>query len=114
MDAGVGVAQVPWRHVISRGRRATPDATQGQGAEHDLGVFLQPSGKRLRVWALEGDCDPRALSSNLFEMEWPPKSGRIMQFPEADRGGWFEHRQALVKIASGQRPILERFYAELR
>ena len=80
---------------------------------HDLGTFRLPSGKQLRVWAIEGDCDPAALSSNLFEMEWPPKSGRTASFPEVDRGGWFDRAQASVKIASGQRPVLDKFYAEL-
>jgi predicted NUDIX family NTP pyrophosphohydrolase len=83
------------------------------GAAYNLGVFRQPSGKRLHVWALEGDCDPAALSSNPFEMEWPPNSSRRAQFPEADRGGWFDREQALRKIADGQRPVLEKFYAEL-
>jgi predicted NUDIX family NTP pyrophosphohydrolase len=82
------------------------------GLEHDLGIFRQPSGKRLHVWAIEGDCSPEALASNSFEMEWPPKSGRTEQFPEVDRGAWFDEEQALVKIAKGQRPILERFYGE--
>lgn len=83
------------------------------GAELDLGTFRLPSGKLLHVWAIEGDCDPAALSSNLFEMEWPPKSGRTARFPEVDRGGWFDRQQALVKISTGQRPVLERLYAEL-
>jgi predicted NUDIX family NTP pyrophosphohydrolase len=83
------------------------------GGERDLGVFRQPSGKRLHVWALEGDCDPAALNSNLFELEWPPHSGHRQRFPEADRGGWFERAQALVKITSGQRPVLDRFYGEI-
>jgi predicted NUDIX family NTP pyrophosphohydrolase len=85
----------------------------GNGTEHDLGSFRQPSGKRVRAWAIEGDCDPAQLKSNLFEMEWPPKSGRTATFPEVDRGGWFERAEALLKIVSGQRPILEKFYAEL-
>jgi predicted NUDIX family NTP pyrophosphohydrolase len=84
----------------------------GHGNEHDLGTFRQPSGKQLRVWATEGECDPRDLKSNLFEMEWPPKSGRSAQFPEVDRGGWFDRAEALRKISAGQRPLLEKFYAE--
>jgi predicted NUDIX family NTP pyrophosphohydrolase len=84
------------------------------GTERDLGTHRQPSGKRLHVWAVEGDCDAAQLSSNLFEMEWPPKSGRRAQFPEVDRGDWFDRSEALVKIARGQRPVLERFYEELR
>lgn len=82
------------------------------GREQDLGTFRQPSGKRLHVWAIEGDCDPAELSSNTFEMEWPPRSGRRQQFPEADRGGWFDRPQALRKITAGQRAILEKFFAE--
>lgn len=85
---------------------------RGVGAERDLGSLRLPSGKRLHVWALEGDCDPAALRSNLFEMEWPPRSGRIGRFPEADRGEWFDQATALRRIAPGQRPVLERFYAQ--
>jgi predicted NUDIX family NTP pyrophosphohydrolase len=93
-------------------REETGFDANGRGREHDLGVFRQPSGKRLHIWAVEGDCDPAALSSNLFEMEWPPKSGRTQRFPEVDRGAWFDRAQALLKIVKGQRPILERFYGE--
>jgi predicted NUDIX family NTP pyrophosphohydrolase len=87
-------------------------AAGGVGAELDLGTFPQPSGKRLHVWAIEGDCNPAELTSNLFEMEWPPHSGRTGQFPEVDRGLWFDQQQALVRIARGQRPILEKFFAD--
>lgn len=83
------------------------------GPEHDLGSFHLPSGKRLHVWAVEGDCDAAALRSNLFEMEWPPRSGRTGQFPEVDRGAWFDRTEARRKIAAGQLPVLEKFYAEL-
>lgn len=83
------------------------------GAEHDLGVFRQPSGKRLHIFALEGECDPLQLRSNLFEMEWPPKSARMAQFPEIDRGAWFDRAQALVKITRGQRLAIEKFFSEL-
>jgi predicted NUDIX family NTP pyrophosphohydrolase len=82
------------------------------GSALDLGVFRQPSGKRLHVWAVEGDCNPEDLNSNLFDLEWPPKSGRSTQFPEVDRGGWFDRAEALIKIAKGQRPVVEKFYAE--
>ena len=84
------------------------------GYEGDLGTFRLPSGKRLHVWAVEGDCDPAQLRSNLFEMEWPPKSGRSAQFPEADRGAWFQRAEALARITKGQRPMIEKFYAEIR
>jgi len=84
----------------------------GSGQERDLGTHRLPSGKRLHVWAVEGDCNPEDLRSNLFEMEWPPGSGRSERFPEVDRGGWFDRTQALVKITAGQRTILEKFFAE--
>jgi len=82
------------------------------GSERPLGSFRLPSGKLLHVWAAEGNCDPTALRSNLFNMEWPPRSGQIAQFPEADRGAWFDRVAALRKIAPGQRGVLDRFYAE--
>lgn len=85
----------------------------GVGRERDLGSFRQPSGKRLHVWAVEGDVSPAELASNSFEMEWPPKSGRRAQFPEVDRGDWFDEPQALLKIVRGQRPILEMLFAEI-
>lgn len=81
--------------------------------EQALGAFRLPSGKRLHVWAVEGDCDPTDLRSNLFNIEWPPGSGRTGSFPEVDRGGWFDRAAALRNIASGQRPVLEKFYAEI-
>ena len=88
------------------------DVTAGADAR-DLGMFPQSSGKRLRIWAIEGDCNPADLTSNLFELEWPPKSARVAQFPEVDRGGWFDQNQALRKISKGQRPVIEKFYVEL-
>jgi len=94
-------------------REETGFDVDGSGPEHDLGTLRLPSGKQLHVWAIEGDCNPEELSSNLFEMEWPPKSGRTGRFPEVDRGGWFNRAQALLKIVTGQRPVLEKFYAEL-
>jgi len=84
----------------------------GSGGERDLGIFPQPSGKRLHIWAIEGECNPAELRSNLFEMEWPPKSGRTARFPEVDRAEWFDRERALLKITKGQRAILEKFYAE--
>lgn len=94
-------------------KEETGFAAPASGREHELGVFRQPSGKRLYVWAVEGECDPAGLTSNVFEMEWPPHSGRRERFPEVDRGDWFDKEQALRKITTGQRAVLEKFYAEL-
>jgi predicted NUDIX family NTP pyrophosphohydrolase len=73
----------------------------------ELGAFRQASGKIVVAFAAEGDCDPAAIRSNEFEMEWPPKSGRMAKFPEVDRAGWFAPAAALAKILKGQRPIVE-------
>jgi predicted NUDIX family NTP pyrophosphohydrolase len=75
----------------------------------ELGTFKQPGGKHVMVWAVEGDCDPDRLSSNEFEMEWPPRSGKRARFPEVDRGGWFGVAEARDKLLIGQRPMLDRF-----
>ncbi|HEX3754131.1 MAG TPA: NUDIX domain-containing protein [Rhizomicrobium sp.] len=75
-----------------------------------LGTFRQPSGKQLTAWAVEGDCDPASLVSNTFTMIWPPRSGRVCSFPEADRGAWFDREEAMVRILKGQKPMLEKFF----
>jgi predicted NUDIX family NTP pyrophosphohydrolase len=66
-----------------------------------------PGGKWIRAWAMKGEFDPATLKSNLFSMEWPPRSGRMQSFPEVDRGAWFRLEQARVKISAGQLPLLE-------
>jgi predicted NUDIX family NTP pyrophosphohydrolase len=75
-----------------------------------LGTFKQPSGKQVSACAVEGEFDLTAFKSNTFTMEWPPKSGRMAEFPEADRAGWFGEAEALVKITRGQRPILKALF----
>jgi len=79
----------------------------------ELGVFKQPSGKRVFAWAIEGEFDLAAFASESFAMEWPPRSGRMQEFPEADRAGWFSHDEARVKITRGQRPIIEALLERL-
>lgn len=78
-----------------------------------LGTFRQPSGKLIAAWALESDFDPAALRSNLFTIEWPPRSGRMQDFPEADRAEWFAPDAARRKILKGQVVILEALLAHL-
>lgn len=79
----------------------------------DLGVVKQPSGKLVSVWAFEGDCEPRKLTSNSCRVEWPPRSGRFIDCPEVDRGEWFEVPEAKKRILTAQLPFLEKLVAAL-
>jgi predicted NUDIX family NTP pyrophosphohydrolase len=82
-----------------------------EGAFLDLGAHKQPGGKTIVAWACEADFDTAALKSNTFSLEWPPRSGRMAQFPEVDRAAWFSIDQALEKINKGQRAIVEALKA---
>jgi predicted NUDIX family NTP pyrophosphohydrolase len=77
-----------------------------EGEFLDLGAHKQSGGKTIVAWACEGDFDPTLLKSNTFTLEWPPRSGRMAQFPEVDRAAWFSIDEALEKINKGQKPIL--------
>jgi len=79
----------------------------------DLGELVQPSRKVVTAFAIEGDFDASRLASNLFEMEWPPKSGRVQSFPEVDRAQWFTVEEAREKILPGQRPFIDRLLERL-
>ncbi|HEV7239057.1 MAG TPA: NUDIX domain-containing protein [Thermoanaerobaculia bacterium] len=72
-----------------------------------LQPLRQPSGKTILAWAVEGDCDPADLRSNVFSMEWPPKSGSMQHFPEVDRASWFRLAEARERIIAGQAPFLD-------
>ena len=61
----------------------------------------------MHAWAFEGDCDPTAIVSNTFVMEWPPGSGRRQAFPEVDRAAWFPLELAKRKLVSGQVGFVE-------
>ena len=74
-----------------------------------LGRIRQKGGKYVEPFALEGDIDPEAISSNHFTVEWPPRSGRFRAFPEIDRAGWFALAEAREKILPSQLPILDAF-----
>jgi predicted NUDIX family NTP pyrophosphohydrolase len=73
-----------------------------------LGDIRQKAGKTVTAFAAECDFDPATLESNSFEMEWPPRSGRVASFPEVDRAGWFSLTDAREKIFEAQRPLLDR------
>jgi predicted NUDIX family NTP pyrophosphohydrolase len=76
------------------------------GEPEPLSPCVTPGGKQIVSWLVEADLDVSVIQSNRFEIEWPPGSGRLANFPEVDRAGWFDPETALWKIQKGQRPIL--------
>ena len=74
----------------------------------ELGSVSQSGGKLVTAWAAEADFDVAAAVSNTFELEWPPRSGRLESFPEIDRAGWFTPEVARSKLVKGQRPLIDR------
>jgi predicted NUDIX family NTP pyrophosphohydrolase len=81
------------------------------GPRLDFGSLKQPSGKVVTAFAVEGDLDVADARSNTFEMEWPRGSGKMREFPEVDRVGWFAVAQARTKLLKGQLPFLDRLMA---
>jgi predicted NUDIX family NTP pyrophosphohydrolase len=73
----------------------------------------QKSGKRVQAWAFEGDCDTSQIKSNTFTMEWPPRSGKMSEFPEVDRAAFFDLREAKEKINPAQVALLEELGTKL-
>ena len=90
---------------------AAPDLDAGELIE--LGSVRQRAGKVVDAWGAEGDFDPAALDSNTFEMEWPPRSGREVEFPEVDRADWFDLEAARRKLLPAQSEFLDRLLEHL-
>ncbi|HKC36131.1 MAG TPA: NUDIX domain-containing protein [Chitinophagaceae bacterium] len=78
-----------------------------------LGSIKQKSGKIVYAWAVEGDIDPEKIKSNSFEIEWPPKSGKMKRFPEIDKAAWLNLNEAIVKINSGQLALIKELEDKL-
>lgn len=75
----------------------------------DIGSIKQKSGKVVKAWAFEGDWDPEAgIKCNEFILEWPPRSGKWINFPEVDRAAWMRYEEARKAIITAQVPFLER------
>jgi len=101
----------PGEDLLDVARREFAEETGAEAPDAppvDLGEIHQKSGKRVLAWALEGDLDPETAVSNLFEMEWPPRSGRVQSFPEIDRVAWFGVDEARTRIKGAQAPFLDR------
>jgi predicted NUDIX family NTP pyrophosphohydrolase len=102
----------PWT-VAQREFTEELGKTPPAGERIDLGPLRQPSGKVVTVFAVRGDLDLDGTFSNTFELEWPKGSGRIAEFPEIDRVGWFDIATARSKLLKGQRPLLDALEAAL-
>lgn len=83
------------------------------GPRLELGSIVQRGGKTVHAWAVEGDLDVASAHSNLFEMEWPPGSGRVSFFPEIDRLEWLTPTEARRRIKDAQIPLLDRLEAAM-
>jgi predicted NUDIX family NTP pyrophosphohydrolase len=97
-------------NIISAARREFSEETGFDAKEpfFPLGSIIQKNGKVVHAWAFEGNCDPALAKSNTFRMEWPPGSGRVSEFPEADRAEFFGLEKAGEKINLAQIPFLDR------
>jgi predicted NUDIX family NTP pyrophosphohydrolase len=102
--------------ALGAARREFEEETgfQASGQFIPLGEHRQAGGKIVTVWALEQNVDPRAIRSNMFELEWPPRSGKLREFPEVDRAAWFSLEEAAVKLLPSQTEFLSRLATEAR
>jgi predicted NUDIX family NTP pyrophosphohydrolase len=102
----------PWESAVREFTEelglAPPD-----GSRIELGEVKQSGGKVVTVFAVGADLDVTDSRSNTFEMEWPPKSGRLQAFPEVDRVAWVSVDTARVKLLKGQAPILDRLLIQV-
>lgn len=81
------------------------------GPHHPLGEVRQRSGKRVIAFAARGDVDPGRLRSSEIDIEWPPRSGRVLRIPEVDRAGFFRPDEAFRKVIAAQQPLVARALA---
>ena len=105
----------PDEEALAAARREVEEETGARpsGTFIALSPVRQTGGKIVHVWAIESDFDPASLKSNLFEMEWPPKSGNRRSFPEVDRAAWFDLETAGRKILPSQAVVLQHLQGRL-
>ena len=102
-DGDEGLIAVARREFEEETGHPAPD-----GDPIELGSIVQKGGKVVHAWGLEGDLDPAAAESNLFEMVWPPGSGQLQAFPEIDRVEWFDVDEARRRVKPTQIPLIDR------
>jgi predicted NUDIX family NTP pyrophosphohydrolase len=86
-------AEETGQHIAGNGTPLTP--------------IKQKSGKIVQAWAVQGNIDHEKIVSNIFEIEWPPKSGKKTSFPEVDKAAWFDIETARLKINNAQSALLD-------
>jgi len=98
----------PDEDALEAARREFEEETgvRANGPFVELTPVRLSSGKRVTAWIFTGNLDPETIRSNLFTMEWPPRSGRRQEFPEVDRAAWFDLDEARRRISPGQAPLL--------
>jgi predicted NUDIX family NTP pyrophosphohydrolase len=105
----------PSENELSAAKREFAEETGLAPAENllPLGSVKHKSGKKVSAWAFEGDCDPAALRSNTFQMEWPPRSGKTREFPEIDRAAFFTVEGAREKMHPAEFEFVSRLVKAL-
>jgi predicted NUDIX family NTP pyrophosphohydrolase len=105
----------PGEDLLHRAKQEFSEETgfSATGTFLPLAPRQQASGKLVHAWAVEGNLDPDAITSNRFSLEWPPHSGRRQEFPEVDRAAWFDLATARLKITRGQLRFLSELEALL-
>ncbi|HJT06786.1 MAG TPA: NUDIX domain-containing protein [Stellaceae bacterium] len=106
----------PGEDLLARAQREFTEETGFvlSGQFRPLAPTRQSGGKLVHAWAVEGDCDAAAIKSNTFDLEWPPRSGRVRAFPEVDRAQWFDLPEAREKINPAQRGLIDELERLLR
>jgi predicted NUDIX family NTP pyrophosphohydrolase len=99
-ETGIDVARREFQEELG--------APAPEGGLTSLGAVRQAGGKVVHAWAVPGDLDVTRTTSNMFEIEWPPRSGRIQQFPEVDRAAWFDVDTARRKMVPAQAAFIDR------
>jgi predicted NUDIX family NTP pyrophosphohydrolase len=110
---GEGGVDEPLLEVARREFNEETGSPVPAGPVIELGSIVQKGGKTVHAWAVEGDLDSAAARSNLFEIEWPPRSGKRAKFPEVDRVGWFRLDEARRRIKPTQIPLVDRLETAL-
>src|SRR5664280_657716 len=121
-DKDAGVWTIPKGEIqpneppLAAARREFCEETgfQPEGLFIELAPIRQKSGKLVYAWGVEGDWDPALCKSNVFQMEWPPNSGRFQECPEVDRASFFGMEEARAKVNPAQIPLLEELERKVR